>query len=197
MADWTPAGLRALVLENDVARLRRLTLDDKPDLERLVYDPEIWEYFVARITDESSLNAFIEQAIHDSLAGTRMVFAIVDKGSGRVAGSTAFGNIAPADRRLEIGWSWLGRDFRGTGVNKAAKFLLLEHCFTAMEAERVEFKTDILNERAKRGLESIGAKQDGVMRSFNVMPGGRRRDAVFYSILKPEWPEVRAARFGA
>jgi len=197
MADWSPKALRALVLENDVARIRRLTLDDRDALASLVYDPEIWAYFVASVTDEESLTAFLEHAIHDSLAGTRIVFAIVDKASGRLAGSTAFGNMAPADRRLEIGWSWLGQEFRGSGLNKAAKFLLLEHCFTAMEAERVEFKTDVLNERAKRGLEGIGAKQDGVLRSYNVMPGGRRRDAVFYSILRAEWPAVRAERFHA
>ncbi|KJY40503.1 GCN5 family acetyltransferase, partial [Streptomyces sp. NRRL B-1568] len=101
--------------------------------------------------------------------------------TGRTAGSMSFGNMAEADRRLEIGWSWLGRDFRGKGVNRWAKYLLLRHAFETLGAERVEFKTDILNEQARRGLRNIGAVEEGTLRSFNFMPGGRRRDAIFYS----------------
>jgi RimJ/RimL family protein N-acetyltransferase len=193
--DWTTKTLRSITLENDVAQLRRLTLDDKPGYARIVYDSEIWKYFVSAIADEDGLNAFMEQAIHDTLAGTRVVFSIIDRKTGAVAGSTAFGNLAPAERRLEIGWSWLGEPYRGSGLNRAAKGLLLEYAFTTLGCERVEFKTDILNLRARRGLESIGAKEEGTLRSFNYMPGGRRRDAVYYSILKAEWPTVRAERF--
>jgi RimJ/RimL family protein N-acetyltransferase len=193
--DWTTQTLRNIRLENDVAQLRRLTLDDKPGYARIVYDSEIWKYFVSAIADEDGLNAFMEQAIHDTLAGTRVVFSIIDRKTGAVAGSTAFGNLAPAERRLEIGWSWLGEPYRGSGLNRAAKGLLLEYAFTTLGCERVEFKTDILNLRARRGLESIGAKEEGTLRSFNYMPGGRRRDAVYYSILKAEWPTVRAERF--
>ncbi|MFL6624804.1 MAG: GNAT family N-acetyltransferase [Sulfurifustis sp.] len=192
---WDIQGLRDLTLENEVVTLRRLRLDDKEGYARIAYDPEIWTYFVSTITNEESLNAFIEQAIHDALAGTRMVFSIIDKKTGRIAGSTAYGNLAPRERRLEIGWSWLGREFRGTEVNRATKGLLLEYAFTALGCERVEFKTDVLNVRARRGLESIGAKEEGTLRSFNYMPSGRRRDAVYYSILKSEWPNVRAERF--
>lgn len=192
---WDMQALRDLTLENDVVLLRRLRLDDKDGYARIAYDPEIWTYFVSTITNEESLNAFIEQAIHDSLAGVRVVFSIIEKKSGRIAGSTAYGNLAPRDRRLEIGWSWLGREFRGTPVNRATKGLLLEYAFTALGCERVEFKTDVLNVRARRGLESIGAKEEGTLRSFNYMPSGRRRDAIYYSVLKSEWPNVRAERF--
>jgi RimJ/RimL family protein N-acetyltransferase len=193
--DWTTKTLRSITLENDVAQLRRLTLDDKPGYARIVYDSEIWKYFVSAIADEDGLNAFMEQAIHDTLSGTRVVFSIIDRKTGAIAGSTAFGNLAPAERRLEIGWSWLGEPYRGSGLNRAAKGLLLEYAFTTLGCERVEFKTDVLNLRARRGLESIGAKEEGTLRSFNYMPGGRRRDAVYYSILKAEWPTVRAERF--
>lgn len=193
--DWTTQTLRNIRLENDVAQLRRLTLDDKPGYARIVYDSEIWKYFVSAIADEDGLNAFMEQAIHDTLSGTRVVFSIIDRKTGAIAGSTAFGNLAPSERRLEIGWSWLGEPYRGSGLNRAAKGLLLEYAFTNLGCERVEFKTDVLNLRARRGLESIGAKEEGTLRSFNYMPGGRRRDAVYYSILKAEWPTVRAERF--
>ncbi|WP_425559068.1 GNAT family N-acetyltransferase [Kutzneria kofuensis] len=103
----------------------------------------------------------------------------------------SYGNLAERDGRLEIGWSWLGRDFRGRGVNGAAKNLLLAHAFDRMGAERVEFKTDRRNEQARRGLRNIGATEEGTLRSFNPMPDGTRRDAVYYSVLRAEWPAVR------
>jgi RimJ/RimL family protein N-acetyltransferase len=194
--DWNIQAIRDLVLEDDVVQLRRLSLDDKPGYARIAFEPEIWKYFVSSVADAGDLNAFIEQAIHDSLAGTRIVFTIVERRSGKIAGSTAFGNLAPRERRLEIGWSWLGAEYRGGDVNRATKRVLLEYAFAKLACERVEFKTDVLNSRARRALEAIGAKEEGILRSFNYMPGGRRRDAVYYSILRSEWPSVRAERFG-
>lgn len=194
---WNMQDLRQRVLEDDLVQLRRIHVDDKAALSEIAYEPEIWTYFVSQINCEAALDDFIEQAIHDTLAGTRMVYVIVDKHSGRVAGSTAFGNLAPRELRLEIGWSWLGSAFRGTGHNRATKRLLLDHAFGPLECERVEFKTDVLNKPARRGLEGIGAQEEGIFRSFNFMPGGRRRDAVYYSILRREWPNVRATRFKA
>lgn len=195
MNPWTAQELRQLKLENERVQLRRITLDDKEGFARIVFDPSIWTYFVSQITTPAALDEFIEQAIHDSIAGTRAVFAIIDRQTGQIAGSSAYGNLAPRERRLEIGWSWVGAAHRRTGINRAAKQLLLDHAFGPLECERVEFKTDVLNTAARKGLEGIGAKEEGVLRSFNFMPGGRRRDAVYYSILRAEWPDVRAQRF--
>jgi RimJ/RimL family protein N-acetyltransferase len=147
---------------------------------------------VIRVETDTDFDAFFAAGLAEAAAGRRVVFHITDKTSGRAAGSMSFGNLAEADRRLEIGWSWLGRDFRGTGVNRWAKYLLLEHAFETLGAERVEFKTDVLNTRARAGLRNIGAVEEGVLRSFNPMPGGRRRDAVYYSVLRGEWPRVKA-----
>jgi RimJ/RimL family protein N-acetyltransferase len=193
--EWDANRIGELKLENEVVRLRRLSAEDRSDYAKIAFDPAIWEYFVSPIYNEKDLDAFIEQADRDLAAGTRVVFSIIEKRSSHVAGSTAFGNIVPRERRLEIGWSWLGRDFQGTGVNRAAKQLLLDHAFDVLACERVEFKTDILNVRARRALKGIGATEEGTLRSFNYMPGGRRRDAVYYSILKSEWPKVRAEHF--
>ncbi len=192
---WTTQALCNAKLRNDLVEIRRVGVDDKAAFAKIAYDQEIWEYFVSRIEDEGDLNSFVEQAIRDSLSGTRIVFSIIDRASGEIAGSSAYGNLSASDRRLEIGWSWLGRPYRGTGINKAAKALLLDYAFTELECERVEFKTDVLNERARRGLQSIGASEEGTFRSFNYMPSGRRRDAVYYSILKGEWPTIRDERF--
>lgn len=181
----------AAVLENDRVRLAPVTEADREPVRAVAMDPDIWRYFVAAVTDETDFKEFFDTNLADQAAGRRVVFVITDKESGRVAGSMSYGNMAEADRRLEIGWSWLGRDFRGQGINRWAKYLLLEHAFERLGAERVEFKTDVLNVQARRGLSNIGAVEEGTLRSFNYMPGGRRRDAVFYSVLRAEWPRVK------
>ena len=143
------------------------------------------------ISTEAEFDAFFDAGLADQQAGRRAVYTIVDQSSGQLAGSMSFGNMSPADQRLEIGWSWLGRAFQGRGVNRWAKFLLLQHAFEQLGAERVEFKTDQLNLQARKALRNIGAVEEGVLRSFNPMPDGRRRDAIYYSVLRGEWPEVK------
>lgn len=187
--------LAGVELANDRVTLRRVRVTDTEAFAQIVYEPEIWRYFVQRIETPDDLHIFLESAIRDTLTGTRVVFAVIDNATGRIVGSTAYGNLAPADRRLEIGWSWLYAGARRTGVNRATKLALLDHAFDELGCERVEFKTDVLNEGARTGLAGIGAVEEGVLRSFNYMPGGRRRDVVYYSILRDEWPTVRRDRF--
>ncbi len=189
--------LTDLVLSNERVTLRRVRLSDTEAFARIVYDPDIWRYFVSRIETPQELEAFMEAAIRETLNGTRIVFAIVDNDSGEIVGSTAYGNLAEGERRLEIGWSWLAAKARRTGINRAVKLALLDHAFDVLGCERVEFKTDVLNEGARTGLSGIGAAEEGVLRSFNFMPGGRRRDVIYYSILRGEWPDVRRQRFAA
>lgn len=179
-------------LENDYAQLRPIAFTDRAALADIAFDADIWRYFVQRIDADADLDRFIEQAVEDTAAIRRVVFAVIDKATGTVAGSMAYGNLAEADRRLEIGWSWLGRAYRGKGLNRWAKFLLLQHAFERLDCERVEFKTDVLNIQARKGLKNIGATEEGVLRSFNYMPDGRRRDAIYYSVLRREWPIVRS-----
>jgi RimJ/RimL family protein N-acetyltransferase len=185
------AKLKDVVLMNDRVELRRVRLTDRASFERIALEPEIWQYFVARISTVDDLDEFLETAVADTLRGTRIVFAVTDRGSGRIVGSTAYGNLAESERRLEIGWSWLAAEARRTGVNRATKLALLDHAFAELGCERVEFKTDVLNTVARAGLAGVGAQEEGVLRSFNYMPGGRRRDVVYYSILRNEWPIVR------
>jgi RimJ/RimL family protein N-acetyltransferase len=181
----------ATVLENDHVRLRPIAEADRASLHALAMDRDIWRYFVTLVETDADYDAFFDAALADQAAGRRVVYHITDKRAGGAAGSMSFCNMAEPDGRLEIGWSWLGAEFRGRGVNRWAKFLMLEHAFERLGAERVEFKTDALNERARRGLRNIGATEEGTLRSFNPMPGGRRRDAVYYSVLRGEWPSVR------
>jgi RimJ/RimL family protein N-acetyltransferase len=185
----------ATTLENEHVRLRPIVPADRASLRVPAMDPDIWRYFAARVASVTDVDAFFENfyenAIADQEAGRRVAYHITDRRTDRTAGSMSLGNMAEPDGRIEIGWSWLGREFRGQGVNRWAKFLMMEHAFERMGAERVEFKTDVLNVRARHGLRNIGATEEGTLRSFNPMPGGRRRDAVYYSVLRAEWPSVR------
>jgi RimJ/RimL family protein N-acetyltransferase len=189
------AELAATTLENEHVRLRPIVPEDREGLHGLAMDPDIWRFFAARVERTDDLEAFFawffDGALADQAAGLRTAYHITEMRTGRPAGSMSLGNMAEADGRIEIGWSWLGRDFRGRGVNRWAKFLMMEHAFERMGAERVEFKTDALNVPARHGLRNIGATEEGTLRSFNPMPGGRRRDAVYYSVLRGEWPSVR------
>ncbi|ABD12627.1 GNAT family N-acetyltransferase [Frankia sp. CcI156] len=179
------------VLDNDHVRLAPVTEADREALRAIAFDPDIWRYFVFRVESDADFEAFFDASLADHRAGRRCVFVITDKRTGRVAGSMSYSNLSEPDARLEIGWSWLGRDFRGTGINRWAKVLLLEHAFERLGALRVEFKTDVLNTQARGGLRNIGAVEEGVLRSYNPMPDGRRRDAIYYSVLVEEWPIVK------
>jgi len=187
----TWARVAPRVLENEHALLRPIRAEDRESLRAIAMDAAIWRYFVARVATDADFDAFFDAAVNDTEAGRRIAFHITDKRRGRAAGSMSYGNMAESELRLEIGWSWLGREFQGTGINRWSKFLLLEHAFERLACERVEFKTDVLNQQARRGLRNIGATEEGVLRSFNYMPDGRRRDAIYYSILKREWPQVK------
>jgi RimJ/RimL family protein N-acetyltransferase len=177
-------------LENKQVLLRPIIPEDRESLRAVAMDPGIWRYFITLIETDADFDTFFDAALADQDAGRRVVYHITDKTTGRAAGSMSFCNIAEPDGRIEIGWSWLGVDFQGKGVNRWAKLLMLEQAFDRLGAERVEFKTDALNLQARKGLRNIGATEEGTLRSFNPMPGGRRRDAVFYSVLRSEWQTV-------
>ncbi len=185
--------LQTARLENGAVLLRPMSLEDRSQLRAIAFDPDIWRYFVTRVESENDLDQFIATALRDTKSAKRIVFSIIDKGAKQIVGSTAFGSIAEVDKRIEIGWSWLGEAFRGTGINGWVKYLMLEYAFEKLDCERVEFKTDVLNLRARQGLRNIGASEEGILRSYNIMPGNRRRDAVYYSILRGEWPAAKTA----
>jgi RimJ/RimL family protein N-acetyltransferase len=183
------------LLEDDVVRLRPMEISDLPALSRIAFDPNIWTYFVYAIRTPAELATYVDDAVRDRACGSRYTFVIEDRASGELIGSSAFGNHSHKDRRIEIGWSWVGVRYLGTGANKHAKFLLMSYAFDLMQQERVEFKTDVLNRRARHALLKIGAKEEGILRSHTLMPDGRRRDTIFYSVLASEWPAVRDALF--
>ncbi|MFN3759881.1 MAG: GNAT family N-acetyltransferase [Algoriphagus aquaeductus] len=174
---------RNLILENELVLLRPLTRQDFPFLKQLSVDSSMWIFFTHDLSKEEDF----ENWAAGHFSGDRLQFAVIEKASGKIAGSTAFGNFSPRDQRLEIGWTWLGKDFQGKGINPAMKKAMLDYCFQTLKLKRVEIKTDVLNLPARKALQKIGAVEEGVLRSHTLMTHGRRRDTIYYSFLEGEW----------
>ena len=172
-------------------RLEPLELSHLPGLVAAGADPVTWVWMHAPLTDEASMRAWLEEALRNRDAGAEVPFATVDAATGRVLGSTRFMSIAPAHRRLEIGWTWLAPTAHGTGANTEAKLLSLEHAFERLGAMRVEFKTDALNVRSRAALAGIGATFEGVFRRHQLVAGGRVRDSAWYAVVDEDWLAVR------
>ena len=153
-------------------------------------DGRLWELPVTLVPSPSDVPAFIEAAAQGFASGRERPFAIIDKASGKVAGSTRFMNINATHRRVEIGYTFLGASFQRTHVNTSAKLLLLQHAFEVMGMNRVEFLTDVLNECSRNAIARLGARQEGLLRSHMIMREGRIRDSVIFSIVAAEWPAV-------
>ncbi|MBC5995028.1 GNAT family N-acetyltransferase [Pontibacter cellulosilyticus] len=184
-----------IILENSRVLLRRYKPSDVDQLKDIVYDEDIWRLMPTKISNQHEFEVWQQTVIKGYQAGTRYTFVIIDKATGKIAGSTSYGNISDTDKRLEIGWTWLSKEFRGTGLNRQCKFLLLQYAFDKLKYERVELKTDVLNMRSRKAMLKIGATEEGVLRSHTLMHDGRRRDTIYYSILRPEWEKLKSSIF--
>lgn len=178
-------------LSTETVLLRPLQLSDIDGLWKQSQDESLFYYFTFDLSKREVLEDWVKTALHERELGTRIPFAIVDAKNGEVMGSTSFGSISLRDSRMEIGWTWLGRAFHGTGVNAQAKYLMLQHGFEVWNLERIELKTDVLNKPARGAVLKIGMVEEGVLRSHTLMTNNRRRDTIYYSLLKQEWPEVK------
>lgn len=150
---------------------------------------EIWTHTRMRIRSEADADDFILQALQQQDA---IAYLILDRESGRAAGSTRIYDISTENLSAEIGYTWIAPDYWRTSVNTECKFLMLRHCFEQLGLIRVQLKTDVRNARSRQAIERIGAVQEGILRNHLRMPDGRVRDTVFYSILNREWPRVKA-----
>ena len=184
-----------IILEDNSVLLRPLTPADEEGLAKIAFDYNIWKYNTALVMNREELKAYITLALDERERRIRYPFTIIDKLSGETAGSMSYANVSVKDKRIEIGWSWLGKKFQGTGLNKRCKFLLMQYAFEHLKFERVEFKTDVLNSAARKALLKIGAIEEGVLRSHTVMQDGRRRDTIYYSVLLNEWEPVKKRFF--
>ena len=184
-----------LVLENSRVRLRPLETTDFEELKAVAFAPAIWEYTVTRADDVLSLAAYIAAAEQGRQAGQRYPFVIIDRASGRLAGSTSYYTIDLDNDKLSVGYTWLGTDFQRTGLNRAAKHLLLGYAFDQLHCERVELETDSRNLQSQTAMRRMGATEEGTLRSHRVLHDGYRRDTIIFSVLRPEWHELRRSTF--
>ena len=181
-----------VILEGVHARLEPLAKAHLAELAQVGLDEELWRWIPTPVRTREEMAAYIEAALNEEERGISLPFAIVDKAAGRAIGSTRYGNIDRTNHRVEIGWTWIAREWQRTAVNTEAKYLLLRHAFESLGCMRVELKTDSLNERSRAAILRIGAREEGVFRNHMVTASGRIRHTVYFSIIDSEWPAVKA-----
>jgi RimJ/RimL family protein N-acetyltransferase len=184
-------ALDPVVLEGSSVRLEPMTLDHLGGLTEVGLDPEIWRLTTVMIQTAEEMRGYVESALELQRAGATLPFVTIERSTGRVVGSTRFGNYDPANRRIEIGWTWIARPWQRTAVNTEAKYLMLTHAFEKLHCVRVELKTDVLNSPSRQAMLRIGAREEGILRKHTLMWTGRYRDSIYYSILDEEWPDVK------
>jgi RimJ/RimL family protein N-acetyltransferase len=184
--------VQPVTLEGRHVRLERLSRTHHADLCEAGLDEELWRWIPKAVRTPDDMREYVDIALRAQAEESALPFATVDRASGRAIGSTRFGNIERAHRRLEIGWTWIGRRWQRTAVNTEAKYLMLRHAFETLGAMRVELKTDSLNERSRRAILRLGAVEEGTFRKHMVAGSGRVRHTVYFSIIDEEWAGVKA-----
>jgi len=188
-------GQLNMTLENDRVLLRPLAYSDKAGLEVIANDPGLWIYGLTDLSQPGELEKYIQKAIESRDQGVCAVWTIVDKRTNSVAGCTRLAEISWKDERGQIGWTWLGKEFQGTGLNKAMKYLILQYGFEELKLNRIELKADERNVQSRNAIERIGATKEGTLREHMKIHTGYIRNTVFYSVLRSEWPGVKTKHF--
>lgn len=188
MSEW----IQRVTLKGRHVRLEPLGEEHVAGLAEIGKGQEFWKYMLyGSMNTEDDFRFFVTDLLEREKRGTDLPFAVIHLASGRIAGSTRYLNIDTPNRGLEVGGTWYGLEFQRTAVNTECKYLLLTHAFESLKAIRVQIKTDLLNVRSQQAIERIGAVKEGVLRNHMILPDGRIRDSVFYSILDNEWAGVK------
>ena len=183
--------MNAVVLQGNIVRLEPMSLEHIDGLSAVGLEPDLWRMTTTNIATRADMAKYVEEALDLRAAGSALPFVTILQSENRIVGSTRFANYEQAHRRVEIGWTWLNPQWQRTGANVEAKLLMLAYAFEALELNRVEFKTDAINTQSRNALLGIGAREEGTFRSHMVLWNGRIRDSVYFSIIRPEWPETR------
>ncbi|MGO4918305.1 GNAT family N-acetyltransferase [Maribacter spongiicola] len=182
-------------LEND--RVLLLPFEDKrnQELKEIIFDKDIWEFMGISINNEQGFENYINKTIKDKNNGLCYPFLVIDKLTNKVSGSTRYGNLNTASQKCEIGWTWYGTEFQGTGINKACKYELLKYGFEKIGFRRIQFSADKANLRSLKAIEKLGAQKEGVFRNNYIASNGESRTDVYYSIIKEEWSSLKDELF--
>jgi RimJ/RimL family protein N-acetyltransferase len=181
-----------VTLEGRNVRLEPLSQAHHPGLSAVGLEEELWRWIPTPVRTPEEMSAYIATALDEQARGVSLPFALIEKASGRVIGSTRYGNVDRTHHRVEIGWTWFAPAWQRTGANTEAKYLLLRHAFETLGCIRVELKTDSLNERSRAAILRIGAREEGTFRNHIITASGRIRHTVYFSILDSEWPFVKS-----
>jgi len=182
---------KPVTLEGNLVRLEPLSDHHKQGLCDAIADGELWNLFVTLVPHPDHIDNFFHNAQTAYENNEGLTFATIDKRSHKIAGSTRFMKANLPNKRVEIGFTFLGRSWQRTGINTEAKLLMLTHAFEVMQLNRVELLTDYLNTRSRNAILRLGAKEEGILRNHIIMPNGRVRDSVIYSIINAEWPGIK------
>jgi len=184
--------VKPITLTGTHVQLEPMTEEHIPGLAEIGVGQSFWDFMLyGNINSVDDMRSWVRDILSRAESGTDLPFVVIHLPSGRVAGATRYLNIVPQDRGVEIGGTWYGIEFQRTAVNTECKYLLLSHAFETLGCIRVQLKTDLRNERSQKAIERIGAVREGVLRNHMVLPNGRYRHSVYYSILDSEWPEVK------
>ena len=181
-----------VVLEGSHVRLEPLAKTHLAGLAGVGLDEELWRWIPVPVRTAEEMAGYVETALQEQERGVSLPFVLMEKATGRVIGSTRYGNIDRAHHRVEIGWTWVARNWQRSAVNTEAKYLLLRHAFETLGCMRVELKTDSLNDRSRAAILRVGAKEEGVFRNHMITASGRLRHTVYFSVIDSEWPAVKA-----
>ena len=177
-----------IFLENDRALLRPLKFSDSEFLEKFSLEqPDLWKFSLVSAAGIENLKQYIDLAISGKMLHKEYPFIVFDKQSNGYAGSTRFYDIQLVNSSLQLGYTWYGKEFHGTGLNENCKYLLLNYAFETLKMERVEFRADNANKRSVAAMKKIGCIEEGILRNHLPKVGGGRRDSIVLSILKNEW----------
>ena len=185
--------IQRITLTGKHVRLEPLDEKHVPGLAEIGRGHDFWKFMLyGEMKTEADFRYFVDDLLAREKKGTDLPFTVIHLATGRVAGSTRYLNIDRPNRGLEVGGTWYGPEFQRTAVNTECKYLLLTHAFETLKVIRAQIKTDSLNVRSQAAIERIGAVKEGVLRNHMILPDGRIRDSVFYSILDTEWEGVKA-----
>jgi N-acetyltransferase len=187
-----PMRVEPVTLAGAHVRLEPLAEGHLDELWPVASEASLWQWIPWPVRSKDDLRTYIATALESQAAGTMLPFLNRLVATGEAIGSSRFGNIYPADYRVEIGWTWVGLPWQRSAANSEAKLLMLDHAFATWRCHRVEFKTDSLNEKSRNGLLGIGATYEGILRNHMVTHTGRMRQTAYYAITDDDWPAVRA-----
>ncbi|PCJ95462.1 MAG: hypothetical protein COA50_09695 [Flavobacteriaceae bacterium] len=190
-----PFTSKNIVLENQRVVLLPFKHERNLELKNIIFHEDIWRFMGSSIKNDIDFDEYISSTLKENELAISYAFIIIDKASNKVAGSTRYGNIDMKSEKCEIGWTWFGKEFQGTGLNKACKYELLNYGFEQLKLRRIQFSVDLENIRSQKAIEKLGATKEGLFRNNYIDIHNNSKDDVYYSIVLEDWKNIKESHF--